>query len=67
VREVEADGLTRYSYRLRDQNDDGPVESVTGFIFSEDGHLQLAVYFDNPSDESKARSIVDSVARSERA
>jgi hypothetical protein len=61
--ESEADGITRYSYRLRDKNEDGPVESVSGYIFSDDGHLQLAVYFDDPNDESKARRIVDSVER----
>jgi hypothetical protein len=59
----EADGVTRYSYRLRDENDDGPIESLSGYIFSDQGHLQLAVYFDDPNDEGKARQIVDSVER----
>jgi hypothetical protein len=61
--ESEADGVTRYSYRLRDENDDGPVESVAGYVFSDDGHLQLAVYFDDPNHEGTARRIVDSVER----
>jgi hypothetical protein len=62
-RESEADGTTRYSYRLRDENEDGPVESVCGYIFSEDGHLQLAVYYYDPNYEDEARRIVDSVER----
>lgn len=61
--ESEAGGLTRYSYRLRDENEDGPVESVYGYIFSDDGHLQLAVYFDDQDDEVTALRIVDSVER----
>src|SRR5215469_5626546 len=50
-RESNADNVTRFSYRLRDQNEDGPVESVYGFVISEAGHLQLAIYFDDPADE----------------
>ena len=61
--EREAEGITRYRYRLRDENDDGPVESLAGYVFSDDGHLQLAAYFDDPKDEDAARRIVDSVQR----
>jgi hypothetical protein len=53
--------LTRFSYRLRDESDDGPVESVSGLVLAEDGDLQLSVYFDDPADEAEARRIVDSV------
>lgn len=60
-RESRAGGMTRYSYRLRDENDDGPVESLTAFIFGDEGHLQIAVYFDDPSDEAAAQALVDSV------
>jgi hypothetical protein len=59
--EGETDRLTRYRYRLLDENDDGPVESLYAFIISDSGHLQLSVYFDDPADASKARQLVDSV------
>jgi len=59
-RESKAKNLTRYSYRLREDND-GAVDAVYGFVLNDDGHLQLAVYFDEPADEVKARNLVDSV------
>jgi hypothetical protein len=65
--ETTADNLIRYSYRLRDRNDDGPVESLNALVIGDDGHLQLSVYFDDPSDEGKARQMVDSVARRHHA
>jgi hypothetical protein len=55
--------VTRYSYRLRAENDDGPVESVYGFAIDDGGHLQLSVYFDDPADEELARQLVESVAK----
>jgi hypothetical protein len=57
----EAENLTRYSYRLRDENEDGPVESLYGFVISDDGHLQMAIYFDDTKDEAEARKLVESV------
>ena len=60
-REMVADGMTRFSYRLRDTNDDGPVESVSGFVINDEGHLQMAVYFDDAADEEKARELVERV------
>jgi hypothetical protein len=53
--------LTRFSYRLRDESDDGPVEAVYGYVLGDNGDLQLSVYFDDPADETMARRIVDSV------
>lgn len=64
--ESEAKNLTRYSYRLRDENEDGPVESLYGIVISNDGHLQMAIYFDNPTDEVEARQIVESVTERKR-
>ncbi|MCI0359555.1 MAG: hypothetical protein L0211_13855 [Planctomycetaceae bacterium] len=54
--------ITRYSYRLRDKNEDGAVESVYGYMINDDGQLEMAVYFDDPADEANARKLVDSVA-----
>lgn len=64
--ESQAKNLTRYSYRLRDENEDGPVESLYGFVIFEDGHLQMAIYFDDPEDEPEARQLVESVAERKR-
>lgn len=65
--ESQARNLTRYSYRLRDESEDGPVESLYGFVLSDDGHLQLAIYFDDPKDEAEARQLVNSVAERKQA
>jgi hypothetical protein len=54
-------GVTRFSYRLLDDSDEGPVDSFNGFVIGDDGHLQLSVYFDDPADVAKARQLVDSV------
>jgi len=61
-RESMGGGVTRFSYRLWDENEDGPVESLNAYVIGDDGHLQLSVYFDDAADESKARQIVDSVS-----
>jgi len=55
-------GVTRFSYRLRDESEDGPVESLNGYIIGDDGHLQLSVYFDDLGDAAEAQRLVDSVA-----
>ena len=65
--ESNADKLTRYVYRLRDENENGIVESLYAYILSDDGHLQMAVYFDNPKDEPKARALAGSVTERARA
>ena len=61
-REATKGGVTRFSYRLRDDSEDGPVESIHSFVFADDGELLLAAYFDDPADEPKAWRIVESVA-----
>jgi hypothetical protein len=60
-RESVADGLTRFSYRLREENEEGTVDSLNAYVIADDGHLQLSVYFDDADDEAKARQLVDSV------
>lgn len=60
--EAVADGVTRFSYRLRDENDDGPVDSLYAYIIADDGHMQASVYFDDVADAAKTQQIVDSVA-----
>jgi hypothetical protein len=55
-------GLTRYDYRLRDESEDGPVEALYAYVIGDEGHLQMAIYFDDPSVDRIARILVDSVA-----
>jgi len=62
AREAVGGGVTRFSYRLRDENEDGPIESLNAYVISEDGHLRLSVYFDDPADATKAQQLIDSVA-----
>jgi hypothetical protein len=62
VRESVPGGVTRFSYRLRDQSEDGPVESLNAYVIGDDGHLQLSVYFDDAADAAMAQRLVDSVA-----
>jgi len=65
--ESKAKQVTRYMYRLRDENENGPVESLSAFILNDDGHLQMAVYFDDAKDEAKARALAESVVERKRA
>lgn len=61
--ETETDDVTRFSYRFHDTNDDGPVRAVYSYGISDDGHLQIAVYFDDPRDDTRARELADSVTK----
>jgi hypothetical protein len=63
-RESNAGKVTRFSYRLRDENEDRSVESLSAYIINDDGHLQMSVYFDDPADEATALKLVDSVGLS---
>ncbi len=56
-RESDAGGVSRYSYRLSED-----AEAVHGFAFSDEGHVQLAVTFDDPAEEDLARSLAEAVA-----
>jgi hypothetical protein len=60
-RESTAGGITRFSYRLRDENENGSVESLAALIINDDGQLQLSVYFADPAEEVTAWNLVESV------
>ena len=64
---TDRDGITRYSYRLLDEIGDGPVESLHVLIFSDEGHLQIAAYFDEPGDLEAARAIIATVEKHDPA
>jgi hypothetical protein len=61
IRETSGPTLTRLVYRLSDTNAKGTVEAVYAFTFSDTGHLQMAVYFDDLADEATADAIAASV------
>lgn len=55
--------LLRYSYRLREaSDDDGAVESLYAYVIAEQGHLEMAIYFDDPADEALARRLAEQVS-----
>lgn len=56
VREADRDGLTRFAYRLTED-----AETITAFVFADDGHLQLSAYFDHEGDAAIAWDVVESV------
>jgi cytidylate kinase len=53
--------VTRFSYRLRDENEDGTVESLYSFTINNNGHLQMAIYFDDLSEERTVHELAESV------
>jgi hypothetical protein len=54
-------GVTQYSYRLTDENDDGPIECVMGFALTPQGHLEMAITFDDAGDAETAQAIFASI------
>jgi hypothetical protein len=54
-------GLTRYSYRLDEEREEGLVHALYVFSIADIGHVQMAIYFDVESDLEEARAIGDSL------
>ena len=53
-----ADGdVTRFSYRLTERRDEQIVHALYGFAIGVNGHVQLAIYFDDEADLETAREI----------
>ena len=56
--ETETDGdVTRYAYRLTEHRDEGVVYALQAFAIGVDGHVQMAIYFDDENDLETARQI----------
>ena len=53
--------VTRYSYRLTERRDEGVVHALYGFAIGVDGHVQMAIYFDDEADLETARAICRSL------
>jgi hypothetical protein len=59
---VVADGdVTRFTYRLTEHREEGVVHALYAFAIGVDGHVQMAIYFDNEADLDLARQISDSL------
>lgn len=57
-REMEAAGRLYYSYRLVEESEDERVSAVYGFAIADDGHMQLAFYFDEEPDVELAYEVL---------
>jgi hypothetical protein len=49
--------ILRFAYKLKEQSHDGRVAAFYGFAFGADGHVQLAICFDDEKDLDLARKI----------
>ena len=55
---VETDGdITRYAYRLTEQREGANVQGLYAFAIGVDGHVQMAIYFDDERDLETAREM----------
>jgi hypothetical protein len=53
------ESIQRFSYRLVE----GSVHALYGFVIDKDGHLQVAIFFDNKSDIDLVRSMFVSITQ----
>ena len=51
------DGVTRYSYRLQEGPDQGATAAFYCFAIGRPGHVQMAIYFDDPEHVTTALQI----------
>jgi hypothetical protein len=58
VEKSEHGGSLMLSYRLREGAEDKRVPAFYGFAFGERGHVQMAIYFNQEADLSKAKAIL---------
>jgi hypothetical protein len=57
VEDVSDDNVVRLAYRLNEESEDQRVAAFYGFVVGANGHIQLAIYFDDEQDEHLARKI----------
>lgn len=63
AQETERDGaILRYAYRLDEQSDDKRRPAFYGFAIGRNGHVQMAIYFDDEADLATAKQIWRSLA-----
>lgn len=57
--------VIRYSYRLTERREEGVVHALYGFAIGVNGHVQIAIYFDDETDLETARAICESLDETE--
>ena len=57
VEDVSEEGVLRLRYRLNEESEDRRVAAFYGFVIGVNGHIQLAIYFDDESDVEQAKQI----------
>ena len=57
VEEVPGEDVLRISYRLNENSKDNRTAAFYGFVVGFDGHVQIAIYFDQESDLDLAKKI----------
>jgi hypothetical protein len=61
VQEIEDGDIIRLGYRLTEDRDEGTVHAWYGFAIGDDGHVQIAIYFDDGSDLDMAQNVWRSI------
>lgn len=54
---IKNDNTVTYKYRLLENN----VHAMDGLVFSDDGHVQVAAYFDEETDHQIASIVIDGI------
>ena len=54
---LEEGGITRFAYRLTENREEGIVHALYAFAIGADGHVQMAIYFDDENDLDLAKEI----------
>jgi len=53
--------VTRFAYRLTERREKAAVHAVHAFAIGQDGHVQMAIYFDNEDDLRIAKQLWNSL------
>jgi hypothetical protein len=57
LEELSDDNVMRLAYRLNEESGDQRVAAFYGFVVGTNGHIQIAIYFDDENDKDLAREI----------
>ncbi|MBA6373487.1 hypothetical protein H4J56_18905 [Colwellia sp. BRX8-4] len=61
VESIVKEGLTKYSYRLNEKENNKLTLTYNGYIITNDSYVQITVYFNLDNDAKVAKSIIDSL------
>ena len=60
-----SDGVSRYAYRLKEDSYDDREPAFYCFAIGEEGHVQMAIYFDSADDLADAQAIWQSLTENQ--